>query len=153
MKRLTASITLGSLIFGFSALTPRKVGSASLPDPGAELVDVVYEKTGKLFILSIGINDYVNLPKLKYGVADATSLAESLERRGKGHFTEIHKTILADQLANKRNVEEALDSMAREIRPNDTFIFYFGGAGAVSTIETGEKTERTRFWCWATARC
>ena len=142
MKRLTASITLGSLIFGFSALTPRKAGGVSLPDPGVEIVqDVVYEKTGKLFILSIGINDYVNFSKLKYGVTDATSLAESLERRGKGHFTEINKTVLLDQLANKRNIEEALDSMGREIRPNDTFIFYFSGTGGVSTIETGEKTE------------
>jgi len=127
-------IVLIVLLSGLNLAVP--LGSARASgDPGAELVvDKVYTGPGRLFLLAIGINTYSNFPKLEYSVPDATAVTESLERRGSA-FTEIHKKQLLDAEATKQNIEAALDAIARDGRPNDTFVFSFSAQGHVFTVD------------------
>ena len=88
------------------------------------------EFRGKLFVLAIGIDKY-EAPKigLLFSAADATSSADSFEKRGKTLFTEIRKTVLLDSQATKINIEHSLDTIAREISADDTFVFVYAGFG------------------------
>ena len=101
------------------ALDLRRAGEAA-PAPGA----------GRLFVVAVGVDQYaVRDLNLRFAVADARTVAETLRIRGAGVFREVITTLLLDREATRANILNALYATARNARPEDTFVLYLAGHG------------------------
>ena len=100
----------------------RRVGEAA-PAPGA----------GRLIIVAVGVDEYA-LPSLnlRFAVADARSLVETMRQRAGGVFREVISTLLTNREATRSNILAALNAAAQVARPEDTFILYIAGHGVRS---------------------
>jgi hypothetical protein len=100
------------------------------------------EPTADLYLVAVGLNEYKN-PKynLNFGRADATALAEEIERRGRGIFRKIDKQVILDAGATRASIEAALARVAASARPGDAFVFYYAGHGVMSEGAAGEQPE------------
>ncbi len=97
----------------------RRLGEAE-PEPGA----------GRLLVLAIGVNEYANPAlNLNFAAPDAQVVAETLRARAAGLFRDVRITVLRDRQATRRGVLDALDAVAREAQPIDTFVLYIAGHG------------------------
>jgi WD40 repeat protein len=101
----------------------------------AEPFEITIERkapTGKsdLYILAVGINAYKN-PKynLNYAGADAQALSEAVEKKGRGIFGKVYKTLLTDNSATKEGIEKSFKEIADRAKPQDSFIFFYAGHG------------------------
>ncbi len=85
---------------------------------------------GRLFVLAIGI-DHFAAPSLSlhYAVADAKTFADSVRRSGTKLFGAVDLTLLTDAQATRADILAAFDRLAREVRPEDTFLFYVASHG------------------------
>lgn len=101
-----------------------------------EHLSIKYQKPeGKVFIVSIGINDYSDrplVPALKYAVADATDVATAFGSLNGGE-KQVH-TLLDAKADHEAVVEELFDRLPTEVRPADTVIIYFSGHGAPDLV-------------------
>ncbi|NKC34108.1 caspase family protein [Falsiroseomonas selenitidurans] len=85
---------------------------------------------GRLVVLAIGINRYANPAlNLAFAVPDAEAIAGTLRARAGGLFRAVQVTLLRDAAASRAGILEALASLARTTRPEDTFVLYLGGHG------------------------
>jgi uncharacterized caspase-like protein len=85
---------------------------------------------GRLFVLAIGVNQYANPQlNLNFAAPDAETVVETLRSQGEGLFREVRATLLKDREATRAGVLAALDAAARNVQPDDTFIFYIAGHG------------------------
>lgn len=88
---------------------------------------------GRLVVLAIGVNDYALRDlALRFASPDARSVAEALRGSAGGLFTDIDLRMVADTRASRRGVLDALAAVARDVRPEDTFILYIAGHGIVA---------------------
>ncbi|MBX9749500.1 MAG: caspase family protein [Roseococcus sp.] len=102
-----------------AALELRRAGDAA-PPAGA----------GRLIILAIGVDEYAEAAlNLRFAVADARTVAETLRQRAGGVFREVITTLLADRDATRANILAALAQAAQLARPEDTFVLYLAGHG------------------------
>jgi uncharacterized caspase-like protein len=86
-----------------------------------------------LFILAIGCNKYRSpLSVLSYADVDAQKFAAEVEQGCKGVFQRIAKQTLLGSHASLAEIRAALDAIAAEAKPQDTFIFYFAGHSRIS---------------------
>jgi WD40 repeat protein len=96
----------------------------------------------KLFVVVVGVNDYENdRYDLRYAVADAKGVGEALAEGGAGIFSDVIVHTALDADARRENVLAAFDRVAEEARPEDAFVFYYSGHGAVTTPEEGAPAE------------
>ncbi len=89
----------------------------------------------QLYILSVGIDRYQDRSlKLKYAVKDARDIVDKLRIKAASLFKaqNIHCETLTDEKASKANVIRAIDSLAKTIKPQDSFILFAGGYGVLS---------------------
>lgn len=104
-----------------------------------EHLSINYEKPeGKVFIVSIGVNNYTDrplVPSLKYAVADATDIASTFATLNGGD--KQVKTLLDDKADHEAVVEELFDRLPTEVRPADTVVIYFSGHGAPDMVASG----------------
>ncbi|MES2711026.1 MAG: caspase family protein [Pseudomonadota bacterium] len=85
---------------------------------------------GRLVVLAIGVNTYaVPSMNLRYAVADARVIAETLRTQGSGIFRDVQTTVLVDREATRANIIAALDRAAETLEPTDTFVLYIAGHG------------------------
>lgn len=87
---------------------------------------------GKNYLLAIGIDDYTHCPTLHNAVKDAKDLAAVLKKRFQfeaNNIVELH-----DSEATKRNIYNALRTLAGKINPNDNFLLYFSGHGEYDKV-------------------
>jgi hypothetical protein len=104
------------------ALELRRPGEAAAP-AGA----------GRLIILAIGVDEYAERSlNLRFAVADARTVTETLRLRAGGVFREVIATLLADREATRANILAALAQVAQLARPEDTFVLYLAGHGVRS---------------------
>jgi WD40 repeat protein len=97
------------------------------------------EPSVNLYILAIGLNKYKNENyDLNYGHADAQAFADVVEQLGRGIFKQITKKVLFDADASHSGIEAAFNEIIKQAKPQDAFVFYFAGHGAMS--EGDEKT-------------
>ncbi len=97
------------------------------------------EATANLYILAVGLNKYKNENyDLNYGRPDAQAFADAVEQHGHGIFKQITKKVLFDVDATNGGIEAAFNDVIKEAKPQDVFVFYFAGHGAMS--EGDEKT-------------
>jgi len=85
---------------------------------------------GRLIVVAVGVDRYaVRELNLRFAVADARTVVETLQRRGAAVFGEVVATLLTDAQATRANILGALDAAARMARPEDTFVLYLAGHG------------------------
>jgi Caspase domain len=83
----------------------------------------------------VGIDRYVNgVPPLRTPVADATNLADVLERE---HGFEAK--VVADEKATCVRLRRMLKALGRWVRPDDRVLFYFAGHGIALASDDGPK--------------
>ena len=106
-------------------------------------VDLAGARPGAdLYLVAVGLNEYKN-PKynLNFGRADATALADEIERRAKGIFRRIDKQIIVDAAATRQSIEAAFARVAAAAQPGDAFVFYYAGHGVMSEGLEGAPSE------------
>lgn len=113
-------------------------------DNTMQSTDALYEIDAKTAVkkpalraLVVGIQDYEN-PKLtlKYPVADANLIADTLKQRAAGLFDTVAITRLTThQETTSASITAALNKMRSEVGPNDLFVFYVASHG---TVDDGE---------------
>jgi WD40 repeat protein len=90
-----------------------------------------------LYILAVGINVYKNAKyNLNYAGADAEALSLAIEKKGKGIFGKVYKTLLTDSLATREGVEKAFKEIADKAKPEDSFVFFYAGHGILIDADT-----------------
>jgi uncharacterized caspase-like protein len=91
---------------------------------------VAARSAGRLIVVAVGVDQYaVRALNLRFAVADARTVVETLQRRAGGLFREVVATLLTDAQATRANILAALDAAARMARPEDTFVLYLAGHG------------------------
>lgn len=107
-------------------LTPqtRDIGAGPVAQsPSADLSDC-YQNS---WAVVVGINEYRDVPKLSYGVADAEAVAEALTGVG---FKRAHIITLLDADATRQNIQDTLSvDMARKTTADDRLLVFFAGHG------------------------
>lgn len=89
--------------------------------------------TATLHVLAVGIDEYQNAKyRLAYAKADARAIVEKLAARAGGAFKTLRRTELHDAKATRAGLLAAFEAAAKEVRPEDVFIFYFAGHGVMS---------------------
>jgi hypothetical protein len=93
---------------------------------------VAEEQRGRLFILAVGIDHYVNPAlTLRFAVADAKAFTAGVGRAATNLYSKVEVTTLLDDQATKIGILAAFDRLAREVRPEDTFLFYVASHGVL----------------------
>ncbi len=86
-----------------------------------------------LYILSIGINKYLNSKyNLNYAIDDAQSFLETVKLGASGVFRSVNAIMLQNEKVTKETIKNAFDDIISKIKPNDVFVFYFAGHGTMS---------------------
>ena len=90
------------------------------------------DERGKLYLISIGVDDYPNLDaNLNYAGADAKAFFDVMLKRTKNMFKSHETLILTNRhgkIPNKRNVEAALH-LFKKATPKDTVALFVAGHG------------------------
>ena len=85
-----------------------------------------------LYIVAVGINRYADANlNLNFAGKDAAALAELFRQRGAALYEQVHVTQLVDDQATKAGIEKALEMTAAETKPQDTFLLFLAGHGAM----------------------
>lgn len=87
-----------------------------------------------LYILAIGINNYQNPAyQLNYAIDDAKAYSRLIKKNAAGIFKSVEEYFVKDAEADKKGIQEAFEQIAQKAGPEDVFVFYFAGHGAMST--------------------
>ncbi|MDA8051119.1 MAG: caspase family protein [Rhodospirillales bacterium] len=91
---------------------------------------------GSLYILAVGI-DHFAAPSLtlRYAAPDARTFARLMQLAAAPLYPHIETTLLLNAEATRAGILSALKALAREIRPEDTFLLYIASHGAVSPTD------------------
>ena len=91
---------------------------------------------GRLFVLAIGIDHFAQPRfKLGYAVADAHSFVDVVRGAGTPLFGAVQVTELIDADATRAGILEALDRIAQQAGPSDTFVFYAATHGVRNDLD------------------
>ncbi|MDQ3036832.1 MAG: caspase family protein, partial [Myxococcota bacterium] len=106
------------------------------PGTGAPVAPAAPGVSGsRVWVLSVGISDYPgggnDLPEC---ANDAVKIAEAL--RNQGLTAPDREFLLTDAQATTGAIRSAMQRIASQIRPDDTFVFFYSGHG-------GQRTERS----------
>lgn len=105
----------------FTEATPIRLARAGSTMPS---------ERGRLFVLAIGIDHYSNKSlELNFAVADARSFVADIKAAAAPLFRSVEVTQLIDAEATRAKIEAEFARLAREVRPNDTFLFYVASHG------------------------
>ena len=86
-----------------------------------------------LYILSVGINKYKNPAyELNYAVNDAKAYSRQIQKSAGAIFNEVDEVFIKDTDASKEGIQQAFMAMAEKSGPEDVFIFYYAGHGAMN---------------------
>jgi hypothetical protein len=115
----------GGTVFTQSApLTIARDAAATAPGGGGD--------GGRLFVLAIGIDHFANPSlSLHYAVADEQSFVGLVRKAAEPVFDSVNITSLTDAQATRAGILAAFDTLARDVKPTDTFLFYVASHGVV----------------------
>jgi len=95
-----------------------------------------------LYIFSVGINKYQNPSyELNYAVNDAKSYTRSVKQGAGSIFNTVEEYFIKDGDAGKEGIQQVFQEISGKAKPEDVFIFYFAGHGAMSMGKENETTE------------
>ncbi|MCF6367059.1 MAG: caspase family protein [Bacteroidales bacterium] len=84
------------------------------------------------YILTVGIDKYENESlNLNYAKADAKAFSDLIKKRSKPLFNNMKFYNLFDRNADKTNIINAVNEIAKNAKPQDVFIFYYAGHGSM----------------------
>lgn len=135
MAKICAA-TMAYLLINGLLLCPAAVTRVTPPTLGLETVGL--EK----FVLQVGIDDYLHVPKLKGSVRDLAQIKEVLTR--KFSVPSEHITALTDREATHEAIISAFRSQLIENakrHPNALTIFQFSGHGSRVPDQNGDKAD------------
>jgi WD40 repeat protein len=104
-------------------------------NPAQTTVSAHYSPTGKpqLYALVVGIQDFENTNlDLRYSVADATAIAQLLQKKAAPLFDKVNVEQLTTQKATTKAALESAFARYRTIAPGDVFVFYVASHGTVA---------------------
>lgn len=84
------------------------------------------KKSNSLYILSIGINNNIDL-QFNYAETDAKVVADLLEEKSRALFDYTYKTTLTGSKASRSMIEAAFQEIISKSKPGDSFILFFAG--------------------------
>ncbi len=87
-------------------------------------------KLPSLYVLAAGVNDYLKPWRdLNFPKSDASAIAAALQRSSGNIYTRVQvRTLFNDDVTTSR-LDEAFDSLAEIITPEDVFVFFLSGHG------------------------
>lgn len=90
------------------------------------------QPTSALHLLAVGLNRYVN-PKynLTYCVPDVEATVKAFQQRAGGLFSEVKVYTLTDDQATKTNLAAKFAELAKNVQPQDVFVFTYAGHGVM----------------------
>ncbi|MBV8402855.1 MAG: caspase family protein, partial [Gammaproteobacteria bacterium] len=103
-------------------------------NPAEISVTANYRPSGgpQLHALIVGIQDFANPGfNLRYSVADATAIADLLQKRAAPLYDQVHVEQLTTQSTTTKSALEAAFTRYRSIDPGDVFVFYVASHGTV----------------------
>jgi WD40 repeat protein len=90
-----------------------------------------------LYILSVGIDKYKNPAyELNYAINDARAYNKMIKKSAGTLFHSVEEYFIKDTDADKAGIEAAFNEIAQKAKPEDVFIFYYAGHGAMSMDNT-----------------
>jgi hypothetical protein len=104
-----------------------------------------YDPSGKpqLYALVVGIQDFANADfDLKYSVADATAIAQLLQKKSAPLFDKVNIEQLITQKTTTKAALQSAFARYQKISPNDVFVFYVASHG---TVEGADLASRQYF--------
>lgn len=90
------------------------------------------EETGELYLLAIGIDDYVYWPKLRTAVNDARSVAKTLTTDY--GFSRANVKTLYNREASESNIIKSLRDFAETLDPSDSLVIFYAGHGILDSL-------------------
>jgi hypothetical protein len=103
----------------------------------------------RLFILSIGINDYGHpASNRRSAVASARAMATLFARQKGKNFSDVRSLIITESQATRAKVAKALQAWAKEATPDDLAILFLSGRSGV--FDVGNEPGRYSFVCFDT---
>lgn len=95
-------------------------------------------KKPNLYIITLGINRYKDkYMNLRYCVNDSKEIGKVFSENSKFIFNEVFVRSLSDKMVIRKNVEDEINQVAKNSKPEDTFIFSFSGIGATEGSKFG----------------
>jgi hypothetical protein len=117
-----------------TAVAYNKEGFSSNP----RYVDVLCTRTDlpkpNLYVLSIGVSEYPNLPpklQLDFAHTDAKAVASALKKQEGDVFGQVYQCLLTNREVTVEKITDTLDALSA-IRENDVAIIYMAGHGVQS---------------------
>lgn len=94
----------------------------------------------QLYLLAIGISEYKDIFKLRYGEKDANELSTMILNTQNGSlYSQVKPIVLLNQEATQQNIWDSLDQFNRIIENNgkksDLLVFFFSGHGTIVNKE------------------
>lgn len=135
-KTFSVTLNAGSNIFKAVALNSERTESkpafinAKLTEENKP--NPTQRVASQLHLIVVGINTYKNEKyNLNYANADALAFKKAIEIGAKEIFSVINTYYISDSSATKDGIQTALEKIKQNARPDDLFIFYFAGHGAL----------------------
>jgi hypothetical protein len=99
--------------------------------------DAPAEERGRLHVLAVGV-DRFRAPALdlRFAAADARAFADTVRAVTSPLYRDMELTLLTDAQATRSGILDALDRLARVVRPADTFLFYVASHGLVNPVDS-----------------
>jgi WD40 repeat protein len=94
------------------------------------------QQQGRLFVLAVGIDKYAQPgADLNFAAADARTFVNTVRANTAGLFRNVEVATLFDAQATRANILAALERMASQVRPQDTFFLYMAAHGVRSPVD------------------
>lgn len=94
------------------------------------------QQQGRLFVLAVGIDKYAQPgADLRFAAADARTFVEAVRDHAAGLFRNVEVVSLFDAQATRANILGALEQLATQVRPQDTFFLYMAAHGVRSPVD------------------
>lgn len=93
------------------------------------------EHVGRRIVVTIGIDQYENWPKLKTAVSDAQGLSRVMI--DKFAFQQLEPPLVDGAATRPAILSLVEDSLRTQLRPDDDLIFFFAGHGTTRTDDVG----------------
>jgi hypothetical protein len=91
------------------------------------------DKSATLHLIVVGINKYQNSAmSLNYALADATTFRQEFEKDARTIVADVKTYFIADDDANKAGITQAFETVAKNAKQQDVFVFYYAGHGVIN---------------------
>jgi len=110
----------------------------------AKPLPAIQESGGKTYLLSIGIDEYIYLPRMRSCVNNATLIAQTFQNSVKN----IEVTLWTDKQATKDNFVERLKGYQNKLAAADRLIIYYSGHGGKNTMYWSSQETSSSMYRW-----